>query len=51
MFDETYQYDPRGNQSTLSSSQIPTPSDAIFEYDERNRIKKVAKGRMEVTYR
>jgi RHS repeat-associated protein len=51
MFNEEYQYDKRGNRSTLTSSQLPAPSDATIEYDERNRIKKVTKDGKEVSYK
>jgi RHS repeat-associated protein len=51
MFNEKYQYDQRGNRLTLTSSQLPSPSDANIQYDERNRIIKVAKDGKEVSYK
>jgi RHS repeat-associated protein len=51
IFNEAYQYDKRGNRSTLASSQLPLTSDADLEYDERNHIKKVTKDGKEVSYK
>jgi RHS repeat-associated protein len=51
MFNETYQYDKRGNRLTLTSSMLPPSKDISIEYDERNRIQKVIKDGKEVTYK
>jgi RHS repeat-associated protein len=51
MFNETYQYDKRGNRMTLTSSMTPSSKDTSMKYDERNRVQKVIKDGKEVTYK
>ncbi|WP_106768772.1 RHS repeat-associated core domain-containing protein [Paenibacillus faecalis] len=41
LFQETYDYDARGNRSTLQSEQVPTDSNTLYEYDNWDRLKQV----------
>lgn len=41
LFQETYDYDKRGNRSTLQSEQIPTDSNVNYVYDNWDRLKQV----------
>ncbi|MFS0837392.1 RHS repeat-associated core domain-containing protein [Paenibacillus sp. 1P03SA] len=40
-FNELYGYDDRGNRASLSSDRVPQDSGGVYEYDERDRLKKV----------
>ncbi|MBD2872135.1 S8 family serine peptidase [Paenibacillus arenilitoris] len=50
-YNETYEYDVKGNRETIVSDALPDLEEAYYEYDDWNRLTKVTTSEGVITYK